>query len=222
MHRVALIAALALLVAAVPANAGPPEMGTPHGTLRGTLNAVSDSVAPVGLCGSREVTLAATQNTDGSKFFDAAVATYDCGGTLTSLHDGCADLPNAPDDGCSALTALQINEDRTAGSAEVTGMPLYDVTNGFDNAPQVSTFDADVAWAGFGKLQTQMFHYSLGTKNPYNAVIINIDHERCRNAGLSGTISEDGGANYLDGATTTGQLCEQIPGSTFLFVFPFK
>ncbi|HKR98226.1 MAG TPA: hypothetical protein VJU79_01805 [Candidatus Dormibacteraeota bacterium] len=152
------------------------------------------------------------------------MAQHDCAGTLTSLHSGCAVSPHSAGDDCAALGDFKIDEDRTTASLDAS-VPLYDRLSNSDPAPQVSTLDINTDWTGVGKLRSEMIHYQLG-KMPVGdseAIVINLDHESCRDASLTGAISEDGGAtNYLDGATTESHLCEQIPGSLFLYVFPFK
>ena len=209
----AVLAMLALCVLASPASASGVFKGVPNGPISGTLNAPTDIMSPVG-CGSRDVTILPADSPDGSSFLVAFVTVSDCSGNVVSFHGNGVEL---------APSTFQIDADRTAASLHLS-RPLYDLLSSNDPPPQVSTLDINLQLTGVGKLlPPEMIRYQLGKTDEGDGIIVNLNHVGCRNATLAGTVSEDGGAtNYLTGATVHTQLCKQLPGSLFVFVFPQK
>ena len=131
-----------------------------------------------------------------------------------SLFDTCADEPVQDHWGFVDLAAddFQINAKLTSASLTVT-VPMHDGL--IDGSPATDPLRIDLAWTGTGRQYSDNIRYANGHTD--GVTLVNHDHETCRDAAVSGTVS-DAATDWAQGTNRDARLCQQIGGSLFLSI----
>lgn len=211
MKYTGLVTVALMLVLSAPAGATVFK-GVPGGPLSGNLDAVAQWNSTNG-CLDRSIQVMANKNPDGL-----------FAGINFEVWDHCNNVPVVERFGGTEVSPaeFQMDQDRTLASLHAT-IPTYDFLNwdpesGAD-PPQLPSIDVDLDWTGIGRLKPPaMIRYGVGHDD--NLTIVNLDHETCRAATVSGSVVDEGdGTDYAQDPLVDNRLCQQVAGSMFLFVF---
>jgi hypothetical protein len=198
MKLILALAALALVPST--AAAAPTLFDHPKGSLSTPTNLHTSAG-----CVDRDTFVWPMQNPDGTRSVLAEVTEYDhCGDQVLLDHVGFTDTLTRAE--------LAIASDLTSASLVAT-IPMNDALD--EAFPPTDPLAVDLSWTGIGRQDRTNVLYENGHHD--GLTVINHDHETCRDATVSGTVS-DGSTDYAAGAVVDSRLCRQIGGSLFLFI----
>jgi len=170
---------------------------------KGGLSAPTDLHSTSG-CLDKDAFIWPFDNPDGTSAMFVEVSLFDtCAGQPLVDHFGFTDL---------APAAFTIDGKLTSASLTVT-VPMQDGLS--DRFPATDPLSIDLAWTGTGRQYNDQIRYAGGHSE--GVTVVNHDHETCRDAALSGTVT-DASTDWAQGTAADARLCQQIGGSLFLFI----
>jgi hypothetical protein len=202
MRRTTLATALTAAAAlALSSPAGAVERSFDHP--KGGLSAPTDLHSTAG-CLEKDVFVWPFDNPDGTSAMFVEV----------SLFDTCANEPVVDHWGFTDLATDDFRIDSQLKSAWLgVVVPMHDGL--VDGSPATDPLTLDLAWTGVGRLYRDQIRYANGHAD--GVTVVNHDHETCRDATVSGTVT-NATTDWAQGTASDARLCQQVGGSMFLFI----